>query len=105
MAYVMIEALSSGESMLYQSTLLLIQHPTTPGRRNGPCILVEKQLEKKFSNWLSDIIFKKFYLKRHSALQWAGPEILLSKDVKHFCRILLSLTSNLEQKSSHLLLS
>ena len=71
MAGVMIEAFSSGDQ-------------TTPERRNGPCILVEMQLEKKFSNWLSDIIFMKFYLKRHSALQWAGPEILLSKDVKHF---------------------
>jgi len=31
---------------------------------------------------------------RRSAFQWAGLEILLSNDVKHFFRILL--TSNLE---------
>src|SRR6218665_961562 len=48
-----------------------------------------------------------YIMKRHSALQWGLPLDLssyFSKDLKHFGRTFLSLTSNLEYKSSQLLL-
>src|SRR6218665_2165585 len=41
---------------------------------------------KKFSTWLANIISMKFFLKRHSALQWGLPMDLtfyFSKDLKH----------------------
>jgi len=67
---VMMDSLSGAESIIVSKHSALIQHQATPERRNGPCILVEMQLEKKFSTWLLDIISMKFYWKRHSALQW-----------------------------------
>src|SRR6218665_2515655 len=48
-----------------------------------------------------------YIMEMHSALQWGLPLDLLfyfSKDLKHFGRTFLSLTSNLEQKFSQLLL-
>src|SRR6218665_844680 len=87
--------------------LALIQHQATQEERMVLACWSKCSSREKFSTWLADIISMKFFLNRHSALQWGLPLDLIfyfSKDIKHFGRTFLSLNSNLEWKSSQLLL-
>src|SRR6218665_375509 len=94
MADVMIEVLSEWGVKNCIKALSFDTTSSNTGRKNGACVLVKCSSRKKLSTWLVDIISMKFFLKRHSALQWGLPldltfyfsDFKISSDFKNFKR-------------------
>src|SRR6218665_3985991 len=108
MAHVIIEVLSEWGVKNCIKALSFDTTSSNTGRKNGVCMLVEMQLWKKVLYLAGRHHIHEILLEEAFSITMGpstGPDILyFSEDIKHFGRTFLSLTSNLEWKSSQLLL-
>src|SRR6218665_3481532 len=108
MADVMIEVLSEWGVKKFFKALSFDTTSRNTGRKKCACVLVEMQLQKKVLYLAGRHHIHEILLEETFSITMGpstGPDILyFSEDIKHFGRTFLSLTSNLEWKSSQLLL-